>query len=315
MRYLVKMKFGSEVYGTKLENSDVDIKAIHIPNMEDFILRKPKVNFDVQNSVTELEDFESYSLQYYLNLLCQGQTVVLDMLFTPKEFWIEYSPEWEYIVKNKEKFISKKIHPFVGYCRSQAAKYSTKGNRIKEAKIALDLITQHYQVIPSEKMQILFEDFVDLSKKHEHIKIIKKENIFGVIEEYISVCEKQIPKGANIKFGYNLISNLVNNYGKRTQETEKNEYDTKALYHAFRVAYEAIELLNTGKITFPRPEKEFLLAVRNKELKYSDLQIKLENLLEEVENCFVKSNLPDNPDNDFADCLIYWTYKSEIMKQ
>lgn len=315
MRSIVKLKFGSEIYGTKLPTSDEDIKAVHIPTPEEIILNTKKDCINKQKQIIEGKevDFESYSLNYFLKLLCQGQTPVLDMLFTPKEFWIEYSQEWEYIVAHKHKFISKSIYPFVGYCRAQANKYSVKGNRLKETKIALDTIQPYFDNTPLEKMAISFGDFEDLTNTCQHIKFVKKENLHGVVEEYLSICEKQIPKNASIKFGYHMIQNLLNEYGRRSLQTEKDEYDTKALYHAFRVAHEAIELLETGNITFPRPEAGFLLDIRNKKYTYDYLQDKLDEMLRRVEIALETSTLPVKPDCHFSDCLIYLVYKTEIL--
>ena len=313
MRYLVKMRFGSAIYGTELPNSDSDVKAIHMPDMYDFILRKPNKNFDSKISKANGIDFESFSLQQYVKLLCQGQTIALDMLFTPRNFWIEATSEWEYIVKNKEKFISKRIYPFVGYCRSQAATYSIKGTRIKEAKQALELMSKFYELCPNERVSYVFEDFKGLASKSKHIKITEKKSKSGHIEEFISVCEKEIPKNSTLKFAKGMLENLVNTYGKRTIQTETDDYDTKALYHAFRVAHEAIELLETGKLIFPRPERKLLLKIRNKELSYDSLQSMLDELLNRIDEAMISTELPDSPDLEFADNLIYWTYKAEIL--
>src|ERR1700744_6582982 len=89
---LVKMEFGSQVYGTNLPNSDTDIKGVYIPEPKHILLATTKdaINYNTkQGSLTKNQpndlDEEYYSLQKYLKLLCEGQTVALDMLFVPEK--------------------------------------------------------------------------------------------------------------------------------------------------------------------------------------------------------------------------------------
>ena len=50
--------------------------------------------------------------------------------------------------------------------------------------------------------------------------------------------------------------------GKREDLIAEFGYDTKAAMHLIRVLNEGIELMKTGKITLPRPEKEHLIDIR-----------------------------------------------------
>jgi uncharacterized protein len=50
--------------------------------------------------------------------------------------------------------------------------------------------------------------------------------------------------------------------GKREDLIAEFGYDTKAAMHLVRVLNEGIELMQTGKITLPRPEKEHLIDIR-----------------------------------------------------
>lgn len=322
-RKIVEMVFGSHVYGTNLPESDSDIKAVHIPTAYEILLgcatesinTTTKTQKEIKNTTEDI-DFESHTLKQYFKLLIQGQTIAFDMLFTPKKYWRKSSPLWEYIIANKDKFISKNIYPFVGYCRSQASKYSIKGNRVQEAKKILSILQPYSELDPHKKLEYCIPEIKELlaqkDSEYKHVKITEKINKNEVPEYYLSVCEKQIPFGASVKHGFNILSNLINEYGKRTAQTEKDEYDRKALYHAFRVSHEALELLRTGTITFPRPEVDLLMDVRLGKYKYEKLQEMLDSLLLEVELAFEISSLPVKPDCEFANNLIYWTYKSEV---
>lgn len=58
---------------------------------------------------------------------------------------------------------------------------------------------------------------------------------------------------------------IVKNGNKtgRTEIVEQRGFDTKFAMHAIRIVEQGIELLTTGRITFPRPNARFLLDVRN----------------------------------------------------
>ena len=57
----------------------------------------------------------------------------------------------------------------------------------------------------------------------------------------------------------------VGKHGIRSEYVGKYGYDTKAAMHMLRLLFEGIELLSTGWITLPRPEKDFLISVRTGE--------------------------------------------------
>lgn len=55
---------------------------------------------------------------------------------------------------------------------------------------------------------------------------------------------------------------LVDSYGHRSQAAAEAEVDRKSLMHAVRVYQQALELLRTGALKFPRPNAEQLLRIK-----------------------------------------------------
>jgi predicted nucleotidyltransferase len=93
MKKIIEMEFGSRVYGTNLPTSDTDFKAIAIPSGRDIILQRAfktiqdsTGNDQTRNTQDDI-DKETFSLHYFMRLLTEGQTVCLDMLFTPYPFY------------------------------------------------------------------------------------------------------------------------------------------------------------------------------------------------------------------------------------
>lgn len=61
---------------------------------------------------------------------------------------------------------------------------------------------------------------------------------------------------------WTAVKKLVDSYGHRTQAAAEMEVDRKSLMHAVRVYQQALELVQTGKMVFPRSNAAELLEVK-----------------------------------------------------
>lgn len=137
MKTIMRVLFGSHLYGLNTPESDFDYMAIHLPPTREILLQRVRdsvkegpIKDEGQRNQAGDVDKESYSLQRYLELLGQGQTAPLDMLFAPESNLLVTTPVWTYIRENKDKLLTKKSAAFVGYCHQQANKYGIKGSRV-----------------------------------------------------------------------------------------------------------------------------------------------------------------------------------------
>ena len=324
MKTLVRMKFGSHLYGTSTEFSDVDWKSVHVPDAKDILLQRASAVTGVRLKDREGErnrpgdvDDESYALHRWLQLLAEGQTVAVDMMFAP-DWAIDGtpSPVWRSIQANKDRLLTKKSAAFVGYCRTQANKYGIKGSRVAAAKRATEFFAQYLGHASDCRVgEIVFpETLFD-----EHTKIVQGEarpmDSVGVIrcETFFECCNRKVSFGNTVKVAHEIYSRIYENYGARARLAESNEgVDWKALSHAVRVGWEARELLITGGITFPIPNAKYLVDVKMGHVPYNDVAGQIEFLLTEVERCAAVSSLRDEPDRAFIDDLIADVYGEAV---
>lgn len=321
------MKFGSHLFGTSTPSSDLDYKAVHIPDGRSILLGRvkhvitsnTKLSDGVRNSAGDV-DRESYTLQKFLALCAEGQTVAMDMLFCTDELMTEEpSALWREIQANRRRLVTSRAASFVGYCRTQANKYGVKGSRMDTARKAVEMLSaaveMHGTVAKLEVIHVPLREFVC---KNEHASMYEIEQRVNAGETsnliwHIDICNRKCPLTFTIKKAHEIYKGLFDEYGKRALAAETNQgVDWKALSHAVRVARECIELLGTGRITFPRPERERLIAIKTGMLPYREVAEEIEMLLPAAEEASAKSTLPAEPDREWIDDLVAREYRAAV---
>ena len=321
MKTIMKCQFGSTLYGTSTPESDIDYKSIFIPDGRDILLQRAKANINNQRPKSDGEknnagdvDEERFSLQRYLQLVGEGQTNALDMLFAPPWAIVgEPSPLWHEIVANKDKLITRKAAAFVGYARAQSARYSIRGTRIAAALAARDFLSQHLHC-GNQPLGILSGGVSQLMAEHQHMEFVDDVTPHGQTVIMWSVCDRKMPYTASIKNAHDIMKKVVDEYGRRSlmAETQKGA-DWKALSHAVRVGEEALELLQTGRITFPLPNAAHILDIKQGRLLYEAVTEEIEELLVKVEEAAAVSVLPDEPDYEWIDDFVAAAYREEVL--
>lgn len=323
MKTIASIIFGSHLYGTDTATSDIDIKQVFVPGSQDILLQNairgtrqgPDKNPGEKNNPGDM-DVEAYSLQKYLMLAAKCETGAIEMLFTPHANYEQPpSREWLEIVKNRDKFITRQCAPFVGYCRKQANKYGIRGSRVATVRSALDLLDEAMVLGGHFKLSILSLDIAELIDNNDHMSIVKIELNDGTVIKYWEVCGRKLQFTGSIKNAHSTVKRLFDEYGQRALAAEKNEgIDWKALSHAVRVGYEAIDLLSTGEIKFPLVEANYLLKIKSGLLPYKEVADEIERLIQIVENAAEKSTLPEHPDTEWIDDFLYHCHRKVILE-
>ena len=77
---------------------------------------------------------------------------------------------------------------------------------------------------------------------------------------------------------------------------------------------EAIELFETGRITFPLPYADHIRRIKGGEIAYETVANEIENLLFTVEAAAARSSLPETPDRAAIDELVALAYRRKIVE-
>ena len=219
MRKIVTIKFGSHLYGTSTPASDIDIKSVYVPCARDIALQRVKGSISNKRDKYEGEknfagelDEESYSLQRFLDLAAEGQTVALDVLFAPEWAMIgPPAPEWIAIMKNRNRLLTRKSAAFVGYCRQQANKYGIKGSRVAAAREALKLLDLLVEEHGTTAKLGTFEDEIERSIAGiEHSETIDiPTGSTGIAVKHWGGCGRKMPFSASLKTARDIAKRLA----------------------------------------------------------------------------------------------------------
>lgn len=320
MRQILRIQFGSHLYGTSTPASDLDFKSIFVPDGRSILLQRAKQVHNDQRPKAEREknyagevEEERFSLQRFLELASQGQTVALDVLFAPA--WAatdEPAPEWAEVISNRHRLLTRKSAAFIGYARQQANKYGIRGSRVAAARAALGLL--HAALSATDKLGGLDSDIRSLISSHDHMGLIEDTTPHGQKVLLWEVCNRKMPYTASIKNAYEIMRRVVDEYGKRALMAESQQgIDWKALSHAVRVGSQAVELLQTGFVTFPLPNAVHVIEIKQGNLPYHEVATEIEDWLVRVEAAAAASTLPDEPDLAWIDNFVADVYRKEVI--
>jgi hypothetical protein len=323
-KIIFKAYHGSHLYGLNTANSDFDYKGIVIPSKEEIKNNTaPKTCYDLsspkkKNEKNQAGDVDSvfFTLKGFLRLCEEGQTVALEMLFTPKELWIESSPEWEFMVAHRDKLVHKQMGSFFNLARKQAYKYSIKGERIEANKIVLAWANQFPE---NDRIEKHLASLNELVRKHESLVDTEKQSLIKLVTclgpkkesvLHLEVSNRKNPLTTTLKHLKKGLEKTLSSYGHRALLANQHSgADFKALSHAVRVGLEAIELLTSHKLTFPLKEKERVLAIKKGEVSFADIESQIEKLLLEINELSKLSTLPEAINKPFWDKFLKTQYE------
>ncbi|KKL45669.1 hypothetical protein LCGC14_2353330, partial [marine sediment metagenome] len=259
-------------------------------------------------------------IQQYIKMLCEGQAVAVDMAFVPKAYYVgPFAPEWHAIRNSRGRFIHSNVSIFTGFALSQSRRYSVKADRLDALEAAYGFFTAMEDIHgPSTKIAEVKMDLMGMACAHSNQimgfpRIINpSRNGSGI--EHFECCDRKVPMGATVKEAANIYQKATEFYGKRVRLAQQmGGQDWKAMSHAVRIVREAEELLLGEQITFPRPEASLLLQIRKGELAHEKVMELIETGLEIVELAQIATNLPEQPDYDYADELVKSFYRSQVL--
>jgi hypothetical protein len=273
---------GSRLYGLANEFSDIDYRGVCLPPLE--IILNPFESFEQKDSGFEEGDRVLYSFQKFMKLCADGNPNIIELLFIPKQNIVYKSRIWDNVIRNKKYFISKKVkHTFTGYAFAQLKRIERHRQWLLNP--VLELPDRKSFGLP-EMPEFGFE-------KLQNLLHAPKETIRDEYREYASKEMAYRDK----KEDYDQYQNWFKTRNPDRFVLEKQfGYDTKHASHLFRLMTEGKELLLTGNITFPLPNAEEILAIKNGAYSYDEMIAMARSMESDFETWYEMSTLPFSSD-------------------
>ena len=128
-RLVLKSIAGSHLYNLNTETSDMDIRGIFLPTVEDLFNVSGEQNTEIAD---DAQDIKFYSLRKFLTLAAQCNPNIIELLYLPEDAILFKSKVYDDLVKIRDAFMSKRaFHTFTGYAYAQikrAKGIGKKGN-------------------------------------------------------------------------------------------------------------------------------------------------------------------------------------------
>ena len=299
MDLIFKTVFGSKLYGLSTPSSDTDYKGIYLPTFDEAILNnypksiREKISSGTSGDTSDIVETEVYSLQYFLKLAAEGQTVALDMLFGPEDLREVQDPLLDFVFDNREKFLSKRLDALMGYASGQAIKYSNKAKLFDALqKLYADIVAKEANSTKlSEDKNLLNRYIVQYEKLgifKFRVKIDKELFCVDNSEFYLDGPRSQLLESLSVK---------LQKYGERTKKCNNlDNADWKAISQAFRTIYVAQSIAKTGTFSYPLEETDFIMMVKLGEFDYEYAIEKLYQEFTEARRLISLSTLPERAD-------------------
>jgi len=323
MKILIKSIAGSHLFGTNTPSSDMDYKGVFIPSNDDIILGnysdtiRYSTGNDYSKNTKDDVDTELYSLRKFLNMIENGDTAALELLFTPDQFIIEKSKEWDDILSIRETLVSKKINAMIGYARQQANKYGIKGSRMGELNNVVKILKEleHSHDFKGAKLKHSWNELVVAFRDFKYVNFTTLHPTSTSSKPAINVLGKRFDQDTPFQVITKCLNDEYKKYGQRAREAKHNNgIDWKALSHAMRCLYQGQELLSTGTITLPHIGENLirLKKIKAGEIDYKELEPEIEAGLEELERLCKESTLPERLERIYLDEILLKFYKREL---
>lgn len=317
---LFQVPFGSHLYGTSTPTSDLDAKVVALPSFEDLIMLRR-----IENTVVKPEgyiegskmqagdmEYEIVPLQIFLDHFYEGQTYALEIAFAVLSD-MHITLEYEYgklsieadstFIKSwmqtlVDKYLTSDIKKMVGYARSQSQLYGLKTERYNEM---LRIQKMLYTVVETKKLHET-PDFLKAMLENKYVTEVQIMNGQGgkVAVPGIELNGKQFPLTSTWKTVLASVTKTLSSYGNRVKDHTDKPTDWKALSHAIRIGEQILEVLQEGKMSFPRPNAKYLLEVKQGKVPLEEATNYLTELFNQVEGAVESSTLP-NKDETLAD--------------
>lgn len=259
---------GSQLYGTALLASDVDLRYIYMmPVVEALGVSGTSTIVPHFIDKEACVDVAGHMLNHWVKLALDGNPTALEGLFCDSQ--VKFSNGyWETILQRRNNFVSKRAVPkFIGKARSDLAR--TK---------------RHKSFVDNPPVKPMQEDFGGVFKDNHYVYSDPRG-------------QERYSKAKNDWDAYYFWASEGS--AERRELIRQFGYDLKDACNIFRGLGEISELLQYGYITYPRPDAAFLRSIRYEGMNFDRMLALVDETIHHIDNHIAPhSSIPDQPNEE-----------------
>ncbi|HEY8954602.1 DNA polymerase beta superfamily protein [Chitinophaga sp.] len=327
---------GSRAYNLQVPTSDTDIKGVFIlPQKELYgMTYTPQV-------ANQSNDEVYFEIKRFLELLEKNNPNILELLSTTNSNQLFRHPLMNLI--RPVDFLSKLcLETFAGYAKTQIKKAKGLNKKINQSHgTERKAIIEFCYVIAGAQSVPLREWLHEKNLRQEDCGLVSIDHFRDVYALYHNsqfepgttfkgifsganandVQLSSVPKGADplaiMQFNKDGYTVYCKDFAAYWQWVElRNEaryehnrelgadYDSKHMMHTFRLLTMAEEIALHKEVRVYRNDRDFLLRIRSGEFSYEELLEMATRKLDDMEQLYAASDLPDQPDPELAASLL-----------
>ena len=309
----MKCLFGSHLYGLQTPSSDKDYKGIYLPERDNLLLGNYAKHYSQstgdnksKNTADDI-DVEIFSLPYFIELACKGETVAIDMLHAEdnlascaNDWYSTLDSIWCELLSDRTKFYTKDMKSYVGYARKQANKYGVKGSRMGDVEKVINWLK--FSENEEQRFTTTIRQVYTQLPTSEFIKLVSQDTKQGELKFY-EICGRKYQDTLTLEQLLAHAQGIYDEYGDRAKMAKLDlGVDWKAVSHALRASYQMLGILKDGDFEYPLPQTKFLLEVKTGQLNFvNEVQPELESVIQTIEKLAESSKLPQKVDRNYWD--------------
>lgn len=323
---LFQVQYGSKLYGTSTPTSDTDLKSIYLPAIDEMLLGKKLTIFKTRVDANGVKvpdkdsmpdngvENEYFPLQTFVRDFVNGQTYALEIAWAikyagPEAFDTVSQREYDIVCEMIDKFANSEVYSMTGFAQKQTLDYVYRGERLNEAQKILDLVEDVLKKVGTHDepsaITIRLDDIMPSGTDVpvlEYLSWAADLKIGSTVNNNrtlrtLELNGRSYTETTTLMHVQQQLQKLVTSYGVRTNAAAKADVDFKSLSHAVRVYQQAIEILDTGKLTFPRANAAELLTIKQGRADLEAVKLQLKALdaevLAKLETSTVRKKTPE----------------------
>jgi len=299
---------GSHLHGTSRAESDVDLTGIFVSPVDSILLDRDQsaIRFSSADDSGrggrpgEL-DAEFLELRTWLSDALDGHPYAIELLHVPEELYLVRSEIWDDIRARRSRIVSASVDPFIRYCRSRARRFGDRAGRLRTFESLLEILR-------SADRHARIETVLDDLPTDSDLVGLVEQSIEGRERpvRFLRVGDKTYELRSPVSKAIESLESTCGTRGESGWKDASDPPDWNSIGHAYRIAIELRELLETGGLEFPLREAEFLRRIRRGELPIERVERELPALVEDAID--TETDLPERPDRTFWEDWLVETY-------